>query len=162
MAQYYPLPTDRVVSLPLGPGGSSVPGAISHYALVSSLANGVEALYNTNSATTNTSMTTAQSIGAGFVALKMTGALGAGGTLTTDTGPNIIAAMPNPNVGSSYQLRIINRSSGNFAWTLTANATGVTVNGTATIAQNTFRDFIMTITSTTAVVFQSVGVGTDS
>jgi len=40
----------------------------------------------------------------------------------------------------------VNHSSANFAWTVTTN-TGWTLNGTMTVNQSTFRDFIMTITA---------------
>ena len=66
-----------------------------------------------------------------------------------------------PKIGSTYRLRVINRSSGNFAWTMTTN-TGWTLTGTMTIAQNTWRDFVVTLTSLTAATLQAVGVGTDS
>jgi hypothetical protein len=94
--------------------------------------------------------------------LAMTGALTAAETLTTDTAANIIAAVPYyPYVGVNWRLRILNESSGNYAWTVAAGS-GVTLTGTATIAQNTWREFLVTITGvgTPAVTLQSVGVGT--
>ncbi len=58
-------------------------------------------------------------------------------------------------------LRVINQSSGNFAWTVTT-ATGWTLTGTMTVAQNTFRDFMVSFTSKTAAVLTSVGTGSMS
>lgn len=106
-------------------------------------------------------LTGAQFGGAAHVVVNMTAALAGAGTLNTPTASNIVAAIPGVVTGQTYRLRIINSSSGAFAWTLTAN-TGVTLNGTMTIAQNTWRDFDVTITSLTAVAVQSIGTGTFS
>lgn len=114
---------------------------------------------------TNTSSTTAPAAklvgGDAEVVLALTGTLTAGATLTTDTAANILAALPNYYIGQTYTLRIINESGGAFSWTV-AGGTGVTVTGTATIAQNTWREFQVTVTSNTAVALQSVGTGTNS
>ena len=59
--------------------------------------------------------------------------------------------------GVNYDLRIINTNAGTL--TLTAGA-GVTITGPATMAANTWRDYIVTITSQGAVTLQSVGAGT--
>lgn len=94
--------------------------------------------------------------------VNMTAALGGAGTLNVDTAANIIAAMTGGGaVGSSARLRIINSSAGAFAWTVTT-AAGVTLTGTMTIAQNTFRDFIITVTGAATVTIQQVGTGTTS
>lgn len=98
------------------------------------------------------------------VTLALTGALAAAENATTDTAANIIAALPAPGVGTAYKLRIINESSGNFAWTI-VGGTGVTVTGTATVAQNTWREFVVTVTAvggTPTVTLQNVGSGTYS
>lgn len=99
--------------------------------------------------------------GAADCVLNLTGTLGAGANVQSDTAANIVAAVPNARAGMSYKLRIINSSSANFAWTLTTN-TGITLNGTMSMAQNTWRDFIVTLTSLTAVAIQAVGTGTQS
>lgn len=98
------------------------------------------------------------------VVLALTGALAAGETATTDTAANIVAAMASAAVGASYKLRIINESTGAFSWTI-AGGTGVTVAGTATIAQNTWREFMVSVTAvgaSPAVTLQNVGTGTYS
>lgn len=124
--------------------------------------NGVA--YNTDTATGNTTLAAAKVTGGQYeVDLAMTGALAAGATATTDTAANIVAAIPSKLIkpGYSYKLRVINESSGAFAWTI-AGGTGVTVNGTATVAQNTWRDFVLTVTgvgSSAAVTLQNVGSG---
>lgn len=120
------------------------------------------AKYGTNSATAATTLTAAQLTG-GFVdvVLAMTGALAAAAVATTDTAKNIIAAIPQGQayVGYSYKLRVINESSGAFAWTV-SGGTGVTVTGTATVAQNQWRDFIVKVTalgSASTITLQDIG-----
>jgi hypothetical protein len=101
----------------------------------------------------------------------------AGISVTTDSAANIIGALQtalaktaaaNGGVGLpagvpnllnvSFFLQLINNNSG----TLTVTAgTGVTINGTATAATNTSRQFIVTVTSPTTVTFQNVGSGTN-
>lgn len=106
-------------------------------------------------------LTGAQIAGAADVVVNMTGALGGAGTLTTPTAALLVAAIPGARAGMTYRLRIINSSSANFAWTLTAGS-GVTLTGTMSIAQNTWRDFYVTLTSLTAVGVQNIGTGTFS
>jgi hypothetical protein len=118
--------------------------------------------YNTNSATSATTLTAAN-ISGGFasVDLQMTGALGAGADATLPLVTALVAGMPNASAGASYRLRITNASSANFDWTVVTN-TGWTLGGTMTIAQNTWREFVVTITSLTTATLQSVAVGTYS
>ena len=112
--------------------------------------------------TTGFTATTAQVVGAKLTVLSLTGTLGAGAALTTPTATAILAALPNAAIGRTYTLRFINNSSANFAWTITAG-TGVTVTGTATVAQNTFREYAVTVTAvgTPAVTLQNIGAGTN-
>jgi len=125
------------------------------------------AAYNTDTSTAAHTVVAAKLTGgASQVTLAMTGALTVAATATTDTATNIVAAIPTAQryVGSSYKLRVINESSGAFAWTI-AGGTGVTITGTATVAQNTWREFQVSITAlgaTPAVTFQNVGTGTYS
>lgn len=74
----------------------------------------------------------------------------------------LVAALHAPTVGTSYRLRICNFQGGNFALTLVTN-TGWTLTGTTfTIAQNTWREFVVTLTSLTTATIQPVAVGTFS
>jgi hypothetical protein len=115
------------------------------------------ASYNTETNTTNFTTTGAKVAGAQNVVLNLTGALGSGQrACTLPTAAQIVAAIPNAYVGQTYRLRIQNSSSGAFAWTVTTN-TGLTLTGTMTVAQNTYRDFLVTLTSLTAVAIQSLG-----
>ena len=117
--------------------------------------------YNAAANTAAFTATAAQMAGATDQTLNLTGTLAASANITTPTAANIIAGIPNASIGASYKLRIINSSAGAFSWTVVGN-TGVTVNGTATIAQNTFRDFYVTYTAAATIVMQSIGTGTNS
>jgi hypothetical protein len=100
-----------------------------------------------------------------LVVLNMTGTLGAGANLTTDTAANMAANLLNYSTSATatiaYILRIINSSGGAYSWTV-VGGTGVTVNGTATIAQNTWREFLVTISGGNTVTMQAIGTGTQS
>ena len=61
--------------------------------------------------------------------------------------------------GSSYFLVIVNLGTTGTI-TLTAAATGVTLTGTMTIANNTWRGFVVTVTAASTMTFQSVMIGT--
>jgi hypothetical protein len=103
----------------------------------------------------------------------MLGTLTANATLTTDTAANIVSLLTGvfgPNVtlaGTTWMMRIINSGAGAFSWTL-AGGTGVTIQtagGDATslaIAQNTWRDFMVSVVNTTSVYMYSAGTGTIS
>ncbi len=80
--------------------------------------------------------------------------------LTTRTGTQMFADAGNVQALDTYELTIINTSGGQT--TLTAADGTVTLTGTMTIAASTTRRFMVKFTSTTAVTFQSVGVGTIS
>lgn len=95
--------------------------------------------------------------GAAFVNLTSTNATP--GTQTTRTATEMFADTPNARVGDVYMLRITNTGAGVF--TLAAGS-GVTLTGTATIAQNVFSEFTVTFTSATALTIQKVGQGTFS
>lgn len=101
-------------------------------------------------ATNTTSFTaTAAQIGATSTIetfFQLTGTLGSGQNLTLPTAAAILAASQNPVVGESWKLRIINESSGNFAWTVLAGGCTLTA-ATPAIAQNTWQDFVVTITA---------------
>ena len=99
--------------------------------------------------------------GAKQVTLNMTGNLAAGRALTLPTVAAMLAALPGLQVGDTFCLRVINSSAGAFAWTMTTN-TGWTLTGTMTIAQNTFRDFQVSLDSAAAMTLQQLGTGATS
>lgn len=95
-----------------------------------------------------------QVTGAGFVVLTNTGATP--GTQTTRTAAQMLADFVGAYIGLSYTVRIVNTGAGTFTL---AGGTGVTITGTATVAQNVFRDYVVTFNTGTTATFQSVGSG---
>ena len=95
-----------------------------------------------------------------LVVFNLTGALGAGGNLQLPTVASLVTLLANAYNGQTWILRVLNNSSGAFSWTLTTN-TGWTLSGTVAVAQNTFRDFLITITDAVAhtASLQNIGSG---
>lgn len=94
--------------------------------------------------------------------LNLTATLSAGAAATLPTVANLITAMQaaglNPIAGGTYELNLMNSSSGNFAWTITTNTGWSALTGTMTVAQNTYRKCIVTFgAGLTAAALQSVG-----
>ncbi len=108
--------------------------------------------------TTATTFAAGQLTGAGFV--NYTNTQGTPGSLITRTATEMFGDDPYARVGGTYLLRITN-GQGTGTLTMTAGA-GVTLTGTATMAANTWRDFVVTYTSKTALVIQNIAVGTFS
>jgi hypothetical protein len=72
----------------------------------------------------------------------------------------LVAGVQVSNIASfNFYLRIINTNGGTL--TLTAG-TGNTITGTATLATETTRDFVVSVTSPNAATYTSVGTGTNS
>lgn len=118
--------------------------------------------YNINAATASALLTAADiSGGTANVVLAMTGTLTGPANAQLPLVADLVAALSSPAVGTSYTLRVINESSANDAWTITTD-TGWTLTGTMTIAQNTWREFIIQLTSLTTATLQSIGTGTYS
>ncbi|HEM7879088.1 TPA: hypothetical protein U2L31_005514 [Burkholderia contaminans] len=155
----------------IGPGQSpnlTMLGALPDQTGLSNAILGInpfqEVIYNVATNTTGFTATGAQISGAAQVYFNLNGTLGAGAALTLPTVASLIAALPASvqaaPVGLSWQLRVINSSGGAFAWTVTTN-TGWTLGGTSqAIAQSTFQDYVVTITSATTASLQAVGKGT--
>jgi hypothetical protein len=121
-------------------------------------------VYNAAANTTGFTATQAQVMAAEFTVLELTGTIGAGQALTLPTVATLISTLT-PNqavVGSTIGFRVGRGNNGAFNWTVTTN-TGWTLNGTMTIAAQTFRDFLITLTNVGAsptAVIQQVGTGT--
>lgn len=114
-------------------------------------------VYNTNATTGAIALSAANVTGATVeVVLALTGAQVGGVAATTPTAPLWIAAINNAVPGDTYILRVLNVGSGQTI-TFTANATGVTVTGTATIATNTWREFLITVATATTITAQNIG-----
>lgn len=74
---------------------------------------------------------------------------------------NLLAALENGKAGMSVNVRIINTGSGTLTVTQDAGTT-VTLVGSMTVAQNTFRDFVLNFPTATTATLTSVGTGTTS
>ncbi len=86
----------------------------------------------------------------------------AGFTLTLPTTAAILAALPStiPLDGTyAKRIRIVNNNVGQIG-TLTAGDASTTITGTATMATNTAREFLFTVTSATTVSYENIGSAT--
>lgn len=102
-------------------------------------------------------------IGADRVTARLVTTLTAGRNYTLPTVANLLAAIPANAlaIGTTWRFRLINQQAGAFAYTVVTN-TGWTTAGTLTIAQNTWREFDITITGAAAASLQEVGTGSAS
>ena len=117
----------------------------------------------TTDSTGNRTITGAEMIGGYF---HMAGASGGSTpTLTTDTAANIVAAMNNPVVGSSFELHIQNTATGGGQKIVVAVGTGVTAENlsgsSADIPENFSRNYLVIATNVSggseAVTFRQLG-----
>ena len=105
---------------------------------------------------------TGDEVGGGYTQtnILLTGTLAAGANLTLPTVASMITANPDLRAGDTFILRVINASSGAFSWTLVTNTGWTFTVTTATVAQNTYKDFHVSITSSSAAVIRPIGIGT--
>lgn len=108
--------------------------------------------------TTTTTFAAGQLTGANYVVYTNT--QGTPGSIATRSAAQMFTDNAYARVGGTYILRVVN-GQGTGTLTITAGS-NVTLTGTATIAINTWRDFVVTYTSATALVMQNVGTGTFS
>lgn len=108
--------------------------------------------------TTTTTFAAGQLTGGRFV--NYTNTQGTPGSIATRTAAEMFGDDPYSAVGGSYLLRVTN-GQGTGTLTITAGS-NVTLTGTATVAINTWRDFVVTYTSATALVMQNIATGTFS
>ncbi len=113
------------------------------------------AKYGTLNATTG-SLPAGAVTGANWVYLLSSNATP--GAQLVRTAAQMLADTPNGAVGMNWTARIINSGAGTLTLTADAGAT-VTINGTATVPTNTFRDFMFTLNTATTATVQSVGAG---
>lgn len=140
-------------------GGSAfaTPAQIATY--VKTQLEGITDQYTAATNTAGFTATGAQVAGAPVLCvLDLTGTLAGAANLQMPTAAALVGAISGAFIGQTYLLRVLNNSSANFVWTVTTN-TGITLNGTMTLNQSTFRDFLVTLTSLTAVSLQNVGSG---
>jgi hypothetical protein len=81
---------------------------------------------------------------------------GSARTDTTATASEILAAVGNAQTGQSFLFIVRNTADANEVITV-AGGTGVTISGTATIAQNATKIFVAVVTSSTTITVYSVG-----
>ena len=149
-------------------GITMLPGSVATFTCTlpgvwtTQIATTKQAAYTVNAATTSTTLTSANVTGGGAsVDLALTAALGGAANATLPTVTAMVLAIHSATIGTSYRLRITNQSAGAFAWTVLTN-TGWTVTGTMSIAQNTWREFVVTLNSLTTATLQNVATGTFS
>lgn len=120
------------------------------------------AVMNTNSnASGAITLTAAQVTGASnLVVCELTGAQSGGVNATLPIVTTVTPLLHCPTVGTSYMLRMVNVGSTQVI-TLTT-ASGWTLTGTLTIANNTWRDFVVTVATLTTMTAASVATGTYS
>lgn len=112
---------------------------------------------------TYTSVTTKSTAGAvTYTAAEFTGGLilrdpnGAARTDVTPTAALLYTELGDPEVGSTFEVVIRNTADADETITM-SGGTGVTISGTATIAQNNTKVFLGVFTSASAVTLYSVG-----
>lgn len=105
---------------------------------------------------TNSAITAAQVL---LGALRLTAGASGGFTITLPTTAAIIAALGPaiPTDGSfSKRITIVNDNVGQTG-TVTAGDASTTITGTATIATNTVREYLMTVTGVATLTLQNIG-----
>lgn len=132
-------------------------GAISFYGLYDAPVEDVPAA-QFSTGTTTVTFAAGQLTGAQFTVYTNTGATP--GSIATRSAAQMFGDFPGAFVGQTYMLRIIN-GQGTGILTVTAGS-NVTLTGTATIAINTWRDFVVTFNSATTATIQNAGTGTFS
>jgi hypothetical protein len=115
--------------------------------------------YRTNALAIAGTLTAAQVTGGtDTVFLRMTGAFSAGVNIQLPTVAATLASLSaQQGVGSTYVVRVINPSSQTL--TITTNTGWTLGSGSYALLTETFRDFLVTITSATTATFQDVGAG---
>lgn len=109
--------------------------------------------------TAKTSAATVLYTAAEMVGGMISDAVSEANAATTPTGTQIIAAIPNAAIGSSFLFILKNDSAGAYAITLTAGA-DITITGTATVAQDNTKLFLAVVTSITSHTVTIYSVGT--
>lgn len=151
-------------------GFTVIPGNSSFYALVkltSLTAVSILGTYVSSNIAINAAQFTTAALSVGTLAagtitgayhtvLTNTGATP--GAQTVRTAAQMLADIPGAQVGFGYMLRIVNTGAGTLTLTADAGPT-VTITGTATVAQNVFRDYVVTFPTATTATIQSVGSG---
>jgi len=160
--------SDTINGVPAANGISLLPGSTATFSCTLAGAWSVQpgstkdAAFSNNTSTTSTTLTSANiSGGVASVDLQLSGTLAGAANATLPTVASLVLALHTPTIGTAYRLRVTNASAGAFAWTVLGN-TGFTLTGTMTIAQGTWREFVLTLNTLSAATLQSVATGTYS
>lgn len=115
-------------------------------------------LFQKNTTTSNTSGATVTYTAAEIVGGYIIDAASEACAATTATGTELVAAVPNCVDGSSFLFILKNDAAGAYTITL-GGGTDVTITGTATVAQNNTKVFLVVITSVSShtATFYSIG-----
>jgi hypothetical protein len=137
----------------VAPGQAALGVTLGSVAPAGSTGTGVQF---TTAALQSAAIPPADVVGADLVLFTNTGVTP--GNLQLPTAAQIVALLPNAQVGFAYELDVTNGSSAANTATLTTN-TGLTLVGTMTVAQNATRRLLVSITAlgaTPAVTIQSI------
>lgn len=148
------------------PMDTNIPGGSAPQSAAVTIMNMLLGSSATATNTTAFTATVAQVCAGGKQTLLLTGTLAAGATVTTPTAALCLANLPlgvgsaggTTPVGYNWIVKVVNSSSGAFAWTV-AGGTNVTISGIATVAQGTSREFVCAATSATAITCTDNGNG---
>ena len=148
--------TGKEVVQVIGLDNTGFPSGVTQSVTTAQLAGvaSLDGIITTADNGTSQTLTGAMVTGANTTVHVSTG--GATPTLTMPTLANILAT-GNTAVGDSYTLRIINTNSGTA--TMAIN-TGLASIATPTLATNTWRDYLITIVSSSSYTMVSIGAGT--
>lgn len=108
----------------------------------------------TQIALTDTTTVTAEQLIAGV----LDGTPTAAATYTLPTATDLVAAIPNCKVGSSFMFVVNNKSEGTNTITVAAGTDG-TADGTLTVAQHVIRAFLVIITNVATPAYYVYGLG---
>lgn len=119
---------------------------------------GVSNTTSTTVATTPVTLTAAQFIN-GIIDVTVANSTTA---LTMPTAALVVAAIPNCQVGDTFDVSLMNIGSGTLTWTLGAGITGKTTNDVTTVATNKGMSYkcVVTNVGTPAITIQQRGFAT--
>lgn len=145
------------VGVLIPPGALSISVAEAAGAIQNFVVNPKKAGYIANTASAAATLTAASLAQADVLnVVNMTGSLAGGANLTLPAATAYLAALAGAGLNSGSVLRVMNSSAGAASWTLTAGA-GFGANGTLTIAQNTAREFAISVVNGTSCAAQDIG-----
>lgn len=119
------------------------------------------ALKLNGSTSTTIAPTAANLLAADFTTTIFNGTTSGATGITLPSTANLIAAVPNPQVGDEFRIRLVDETSQTL--TVTAGDGSTTLNGNATIGNNAWREFDVlfnTVTGTGSITVTNIGAGT--